>query len=70
MVLGHDLGSGVEALRILAYDTEGRHVSLGHHLTVLRALRVGMRELEEDGWTGIAVIGVNDGANPLLYGRV
>ena len=67
-MLGHGLGSGIEARRILASGMEGCLVSLGHHLTVPRDLGIGMRELGEKGRTGIAVIGVNDGANPLLYG--
>jgi len=48
-VLRHVLGLGIEASRILASDMEGRHVSLGHHPVVPRALGVGMRELGEDG---------------------
>jgi len=66
-VLGHGLGSKTEAPRVLASDTEGRGISLGYRLTVLRALEVGMRELREDGWTEKAGTCMNDGANLLLY---
>ena len=67
-MLGHGLGSKVEFRRILASNMEGYHVSRGHHPAVPRALGVGIRELGEDGRTEIAVIGVNDGASPLMYG--
>ena len=54
-----------------SFRHRGCHVSLGgHHLTVPRTLGVGIRELGEDGRTRIAVIGVNDGASPLLHGRL
>ena len=66
-MLGHGLGSGTGAPRVLISDMEGRAVSLGHHLTVPRALAVGMRELGEGGRTRKAGTGVNDGDNPLLF---
>ena len=66
-MLGHGLGSGTGAPRVLVSDTEGQGTSLGYRLTVLRALAVGMRELRESGRTGEAVTGVNGEASPLLY---
>ena len=43
----YGLGSGVEAPRVLTPNPEGRVVSPGNRLTVLRALAAGMRELGE-----------------------
>jgi len=61
------LGSGIGAPRVLAFNTEGRVVSLGDDLTMLRVLAVGMRELGEGGQTGEAISGVNDGASLFLH---
>ena len=66
-MLGHGLGLGTGAPRVLASDTEGQGISLGYCLTVLRALAVGMRELREGGRIRKTGIGVNNGANSLLY---
>ena len=65
---GYGLGSRTEAQKVLASDPVGQVVNLGDRPTVPRALTVGMRELGESGRTREAIIGVNDGANPLLYG--
>ena len=39
------MGMKTGAPRVLDSDMEGRVVSLGHRLTVLRGLAVGMKEL-------------------------
>jgi len=62
------LGSGTGAPRVLTSDPVALVVSLEDRQIVLRALTVGMRELDESRQTGKAITGVNDGANPLLYG--
>ena len=69
-MLGYGLGSGTGATRVLATDTDGRFVSLGHRLTVLRDLAVGMRELGEGGQTGEAVTSMNGGASQFFNRRL
>jgi len=51
---------------VLAPGPEGRVVSSGDRLIVLRALKAGMKDLRDGQWIGAVAASRDDESNPLM----